>query len=131
MAGVDGSIRTAMSGIHEFERGGARLCSFLLQRVHVSRVVRDAVGATFILQPLLQFTWHQDLFKFMSQWHCMHPITESLHATIELFPRDKQIRFQGQEDVPYILRFIIVRSEERRVGKECISKCRSRWSPYH
>src|SRR3546814_8076319 len=23
------------------------------------------------------------------------------------------------------------RSEERRVGKECVSKCRSRWSPYH
>ena len=24
-----------------------------------------------------------------------------------------------------------VRSEERRVGKECLSVCRSRWSPYH
>src|SRR3546814_16035461 len=23
------------------------------------------------------------------------------------------------------------RSEERRVGKECVSKCRSRWSPFH
>src|SRR3546814_12601644 len=31
-------------------------------------------------------------------------------------------------------RFRIVeylRSEERRVGKECVSTCRSRWSPYH
>src|SRR3546814_13702948 len=25
----------------------------------------------------------------------------------------------------------IIRSEERRVGKECVSTCRSRWSPYH
>ena len=25
----------------------------------------------------------------------------------------------------------IYRSEERRVGKECVSTCRSRWSPYH
>src|SRR3546814_7328662 len=25
----------------------------------------------------------------------------------------------------------INRSEERGVGKECVSKCRSRWSPYH
>src|SRR3546814_12963965 len=25
----------------------------------------------------------------------------------------------------------INRSEERRVGKECVSKCRSRWSPYN
>ena len=24
-----------------------------------------------------------------------------------------------------------LRSEERRVGKECASMCRSRWSPYH
>ena len=27
--------------------------------------------------------------------------------------------------------FIYVRSEERRVGKECSEPCRSRWSPYH
>src|SRR3546814_18542302 len=26
---------------------------------------------------------------------------------------------------------IFVRSEERRVGKECVSPCRSRWSPDH
>src|SRR3546814_13334272 len=26
---------------------------------------------------------------------------------------------------------IFLRSEERRVGKECVSTCRSRWSPYH
>src|SRR3546814_15666406 len=29
------------------------------------------------------------------------------------------------------LRRISHRSEERRVGKECVSTCRSRWSPYH
>ena len=28
-------------------------------------------------------------------------------------------------------RSILSRSEERRVGKECTSWCRSRWSPYH
>src|SRR3546814_7088565 len=26
---------------------------------------------------------------------------------------------------------LLHRSEERRVGKECVSTCRSRWSPYH
>src|SRR3546814_10961157 len=25
----------------------------------------------------------------------------------------------------------LIRSEERRVGQECVSTCRSRWSPYH
>src|SRR3546814_6806908 len=29
------------------------------------------------------------------------------------------------------LRWRWARSEERRVGKECVSTCRSRWSPYH
>src|SRR3546814_18158964 len=29
------------------------------------------------------------------------------------------------------VRFHIRRSEERRVGKECVSTCRSRWSSYH
>src|SRR3546814_15358131 len=32
------------------------------------------------------------------------------------------------------VRFVLMahnRSEERRVGKECVSTCRSRWSPYH
>src|SRR3546814_15823754 len=26
---------------------------------------------------------------------------------------------------------LVIRSEERRVGKACVSKFRSRWSPYH
>src|SRR3546814_1733745 len=34
----------------------------------------------------------------------------------------------GPEDFSGIIQ---MRSEERRVGKECVSTCRSRWSPYH
>src|SRR3546814_3823771 len=34
----------------------------------------------------------------------------------------KLVRFGG---------FRVSRSEVRRVGKECVSTCRSRWSPYH
>src|SRR3546814_18427387 len=36
-------------------------------------------------------------------------------------------------DVPnaYVAKNRPGRSEERRVGKECVSTCRSRWSPYH
>src|SRR3546814_12873740 len=33
--------------------------------------------------------------------------------------------------VPQTYRLGQKRSEERRVGKECVSTCRSRWSPYH
>ena len=34
-------------------------------------------------------------------------------------------------EVRLLLEIIANRSEERRVGKECTSWCRSRWSPYH
>src|SRR3546814_1530670 len=34
------------------------------------------------------------------------------------------------QDLPP-LQIVEHRSEERRVGKECVSTCRSRWSPYH
>ena len=30
-----------------------------------------------------------------------------------------------------VMKALSYRSEERRVGKECASMCRSRWSPYH
>src|SRR3546814_12766917 len=30
-----------------------------------------------------------------------------------------------------VLPFLFIRSEERRVGKECVSTCRSRWSSEH
>src|SRR3546814_17142793 len=39
---------------------------------------------------------------------------------------------RGLEDIAFVR--VIQRhrrSEERRVGKECVSTCRSRWSPYH
>src|SRR3546814_20820356 len=48
--------------------------------------------------------------------------------------------FQTQADCAQAERRIVrsrysiatgVRSDERRVGKECVSTCRSRWSPYH
>src|SRR3546814_9202941 len=32
---------------------------------------------------------------------------------------------------PHLRTMCSDRSEERRVGKECVSTCRSRWSPYH
>src|SRR3546814_9651493 len=38
-------------------------------------------------------------------------------------------RFALDDPSPNRIRFD--RSEERRVGTECVSTCRSRWSPYH
>ena len=37
--------------------------------------------------------------------------------------RDEALKFYNE--------YLDERSEERRVGKECLRLCRSRWSPYH
>src|SRR3546814_15911638 len=34
-------------------------------------------------------------------------------------------------DASFGFQYFVSRSEERRVGKECVSTCRSRWSTYH
>src|SRR3546814_15636481 len=36
-----------------------------------------------------------------------------------------------REELDYLRKAGVDRSEERRVGKECVSTCRSRWSPEH
>src|SRR3546814_17715741 len=53
-------------------------------------------------------------------------------------PRDLRPRMEVDERVGQFLQRLFIesvpvcqRSEERRVGKECVSTCRSRWSPYH
>src|SRR3546814_4535562 len=38
---------------------------------------------------------------------------------------------KGEDLLPLLAFATRIRSEERRVGKECVSTCRSGWSPYH
>src|SRR3546814_19579772 len=45
---------------------------------------------------------------------------------VDMDPEEVALRFQK-----YALISAAVRSEERRVGKECVSTCRSRWATYH
>ena len=44
---------------------------------------------------------------------------------------DWLIEMVGGDIVAKNLKVLAKRSEERRVGKECVQPCRSRWSPYH
>ena len=60
-------------------------------------------------------------------------------TTQAFFAGDENLRGPLYEGLPTLekqryyspLASILERSEERRVGKECSSECRSRWSPYH
>src|SRR3546814_1787511 len=45
--------------------------------------------------------------------------------------RDRQCVRPAERQAGRLLNLKGRRSEERRVGKECVSTCRSRWSPYH
>src|SRR3546814_14203194 len=55
-----------------------------------------------------------------------------LHDRLRVDDADRHA-FGGAEGeiLDRALRLRAPRSEERRVGKECVSTCRSRWSPYH
>src|SRR3546814_11302026 len=60
-------------------------------------------------------------------WSSRRPISHGQGFTLDLQVGSghfaaavDQCKFEG-----------LPRSEERRVGKECVSTCRSRWSPYH
>src|SRR3546814_12067910 len=53
---------------------------------------------------------------------------------VELLGRGTVLKSLGVTAQEVVVAFLIsvpVRSEERRVGKECVSTCRSRWSRYH
>src|SRR3546814_18458935 len=53
-----------------------------------------------------------------------------LGGTDICFARRKVVKIESFTE-PADAAGVKVRSEERRVGKECVSTCRSRWSPYH
>src|SRR6056297_2266292 len=67
--------------------------------------------------------------------HCLQrpPLTNAAGGVAGARPAIEAVFKRGQvwrrvRDGPVPARS---RSEERRVGKECVSTCRSRWSPYH
>src|SRR3546814_11323881 len=45
--------------------------------------------------------------------------------------KGKMGKSEGEANAVYLSDTPEVRSEERRVGTECVSTCRSRWWPYH
>src|SRR3546814_12544468 len=65
----------------------------------------------------------------------MHDPTKAAGAHVSnarkrLFAESRKRFLEQINDIP-IANKAVRRPEERRVGKECVSTCRSRWSPYH
>src|SRR3546814_4929310 len=48
-----------------------------------------------------------------------------------LFAITRDFDMPTQPHLLLLQKTMVMRSEERRVGKECVSTCSSRWSPYH
>src|SRR3546814_4359542 len=71
-------------------------------------------------------TWVRQLLEWQHDVEDPGEFLESLRFEIN---RAEVYVFTPRGDV--IALPVGARSEERRVGKECVSTCRSRWSPYH
>src|SRR3546814_13768967 len=58
--------------------------------------------------------------------------SRSKHVPIGRIPKAQNLRVKHVQVGTGIIQLKVTpRSAERRVGKECVSTCRSRWSPYH
>src|SRR3546814_19802933 len=69
-----------------------------------------------------------DLRKFKQMMLSEKTLEDSIEANFPGFANfvQRSLQFIGRQ-----YETTVGRSEERRVGKECVSTCRSRWSPYH
>ena len=81
-------------------------------------IIRKDTCITMFIAALFTIarTWKQPKCPSTDEWIKMwHIYTMEYHSAIK---RNE-------------IELFVVRSEERRVGKECLRLCRSRWSPYH
>src|SRR3546814_14487751 len=89
--------------------------------VALAHLLNDLIQAVLpAIYPMLKDKYHLS-FAEIGWITLVYQVTASLLQPWVGFYTDKR-------PLPYLLP---LRSEERRVGKECVSTCRSRWSPYH
>src|SRR3546814_17748584 len=89
-----------------------------------------SVATTLLVLPVLPRLAHAATILAVRTW----PADEYTRVTLELDSELKAEHFTLENPhrlVVDIQGLQVSRSEERRVGKECVSTCRSRWSPYH
>src|SRR3546814_20735242 len=91
-----------------------------------SREGNNAIGTSYVLFDMIGWPNLSGL-ALDQKCRCGLLQTRSDRAECRRFVNDVHA-----PTMPYIdPSYFFARSEERRVGKECVSTCRSRWSPYH
>src|SRR3546814_14025152 len=103
----------------------------LLKRKLITRdPVHGAVAAVSVGmwrgQPVLDLDYAEDVDCDTD----MNVVMNDAGAFIELQGTAEGHAFR-RDELDALLGLAQSRSEARRVGKECVSTCRSRWSPYH
>src|SRR3546814_16398474 len=82
-----------------------------------------------VISPAANALYTKHLAKY-NEFKGVHMVSLFSTAAGHIYTAKKPMRSIG--DLKGLkLRTSLARSEERRVGKECVSTCRSRWSPYH
>ena len=94
---------------------------------HVVYVAKNPVTADSVRYKIKQLLGDRSIAKVQIVIRSMASMYSYLHIKIPFFFRITQ----GIENKNNFSGLSGLRSEERRVGKECRIGCRSRWSPYH
>src|SRR3546814_15525718 len=84
------------------------------------------------LFPMADSADSPDLYWFDPPMRGILPL-DRFHVSRSLRKTVRRCRFDVRFDTAFrdVVQLCAERSEERRVGKECVSPCRSRWSRYH
>ena len=127
---------------------GAFVLLFVIRMVGAIMEQKEEAQATLLLsedrfRSLIQNS--SDVTMILSETGDFRYVSPALKDLLQYEPSDligrRALDFVHPEDLEFVRRLLggefqssdelEVRSEERRVGKECRMPCRSRWSPYH
>ena len=123
MVGMGIAIVTTVGLIHKL---GSELAVQGLGFVIAGLLVGGSIGT--VMAKRVEMTKMPELVAFMHSMIGLAAVCIAIAAVAE--PQSLGIVAGMADPIPAGNR-LDLRSEERRVGKECVSLCRSRWSPYH